>query len=305
MPHMLTGLGDAWVSDTLAFKKYPGCAYIDTTMDALFEILGAYQSRHGRSLENRQVASVEVQASLLTVEMDNLSAEHTGDELSQVNINFSIPYNVAIGLVAGRHTGHELRSAFLALHEREIRRLADLVQVKHDWEMTLSVAAAFNSVLGHAGATQVLAPLDYLRVGWGYSRELGGRKKNSVGPLRLLSAWPSVARAVGRSIRARRARRLNNKPLDLSHVDFTRFKAVFPAKVTVELHDGQRLSARRDVPLGAPGAGGFSEVVEEKLRIEAGAVLGTRVDEAIARLREFEECSLEELTLLVCTAQNT
>ena len=43
LPHMLTGLGRSWVTDTLTYKRYPGCAYIDTTMDALFEVLASFE----------------------------------------------------------------------------------------------------------------------------------------------------------------------------------------------------------------------------------------------------------------------
>ena len=95
---MMAGLGSAWVSDTLAFKRYPGCAYIDTTLDALFEIL-AELSGPSRAASSRPTTShrVSVEANLLTVEMDNLSSEHdrAGEPLSPINVNFSIPFNVA------------------------------------------------------------------------------------------------------------------------------------------------------------------------------------------------------------------
>ena len=110
LPGMMTGLGHSWVTDTLAYKKYPGCAYIDTTMDALFMVLREFEHSHGRTLRPEEVRGIEVEASLLSVEMDNLSAEHVGEHepLSPVNINFSIPFNVALGVLAGRHTPAEL-----------------------------------------------------------------------------------------------------------------------------------------------------------------------------------------------------
>src|SRR5207245_1241247 len=37
LPGMLDGLGDGWATRTLCVKPYPGCAYLDTIVDALLE----------------------------------------------------------------------------------------------------------------------------------------------------------------------------------------------------------------------------------------------------------------------------
>jgi 2-methylcitrate dehydratase PrpD len=89
LPQMLSGWGDAWVTETLAIKPYPGCAYIDTTIDALRDLLA-----ESGPLPVESIASVEVSASMLTMEMDRLSHEHEDRaHLSPVNVNFNIPIN--------------------------------------------------------------------------------------------------------------------------------------------------------------------------------------------------------------------
>jgi 2-methylcitrate dehydratase PrpD len=305
LPHVLSGFGDAWVSDTLAYKRYPGCAYIDTTMDALFEVLDAHARETGRALRPDDVRRIDVRANLLTVEMDNLSAEHVDDTapLSPININFSIPFNVAIGIVAGRHTGAELTQAFLDAHDAEIRALAARVELEHDWEMTARVADAFDRVLGEASVLARLSPRELVSVVLGYQRELGGKKRHSLGLGALVGRHGAdVLRLAAAKTRARRGSAHDrDRSSDLSGVDFTRFEMAFPAEVTIETTDGRRRSARVDIPLGAPGRGDYAEIVEQKYRIEAGMRQDAeRVDRTIAAVRTFERAELGALTGLVC-----
>src|SRR5439155_538592 len=96
LPGMLGGLGTGWATRTLCVKPYPGCAYLDTTVDALLE-LGPPPAE--------DVREVVVEASLLTHEMDRMSrpyASVSGAGVpTPVTINFSVPWNVAVTLVAG------------------------------------------------------------------------------------------------------------------------------------------------------------------------------------------------------------
>ena len=57
LPHMLTGLGKSWVTDTLAFKRYPGCAYVDTTLDALLDVLDQIRASDWTGLDSRRRSS--------------------------------------------------------------------------------------------------------------------------------------------------------------------------------------------------------------------------------------------------------
>jgi MmgE/PrpD N-terminal domain len=126
-PAMLGALGSVWLSDTLAFKPHPGCAYLQAAVD------GALRA----GVEAAEVAAVEVRGGLLTVAMESLG-RRAG--LSAVGVNFSAARSVAIALLAGRLTHHELAPAWLAGHAPEVEELAGRVHVGHDWALTLATA---------------------------------------------------------------------------------------------------------------------------------------------------------------------
>jgi len=296
LPHLMTGLGQAWVTDTLTYKRYPGCAYVDTTLDALFEIRDAYAQATGAPLDPDEVEGVEVEASLLTVEMDQISREHVQPEepLSPINVNFSVPFNVAIALLAGRHTAAELSPAFLAAHEDRIRALAGRTVLRHDWRMTFDVVTAFDAVLGRSAVSAVLGPRDLLTVARRYRDQLGGDRRS----LDLPSLFGHLPELLDRGRRAL-GRRSGSAP-DLAEVDFTAFRMTFPSRVAVEVTGGRVFSARQDVPFGAPGQRRRFEVVEEKFRTEAGALGAKRVGDGIALVKRLEEVDLAALIETVC-----
>ena len=309
LPHMLSGFGSAWVSDTLAYKGYPGCAYIDTTMDALFAALSEARAARGAPLKADEVASIQVEASLLTVEMDNLSAEHVreGEPLSPINVNFSIPYNVGIGVVAGRHTAAELSQEFLDAHAPAIRRVAARTSLRHDWNMSAGVARAFDAVLGRSSALASLSPAQLARVVRGYRSQLGGRKKNDIdvpGLGRFLLRFsPDIVRLVVDRLRRRRGPGAAPGG-DLSRVDFTKFEMRFPARVTLRTVDGEGYSARQDIPRGAPGQERYFETVEDKVRRESGRVIGGDPAERLLQVvLALEEHSLQDVISAACGSE--
>jgi 2-methylcitrate dehydratase PrpD len=300
---MLGGLGQSWVSDTLAFKRYPGCAYIDTTLDALFQILSEFRAKKGRNLAPAEVRRIRVDANLLTVEMDNLSSEHVAprDPLSPINVNFSIPFNVAIAIVAGAHDGGTLTPEFLTEHDAPIRSLARKTELRHEWPLTFEVVRAFDGVLGKSGVLAGLGPVEIFAVLDGYRRQMGGRKNTSIRPAALVRRLGSVA---AWTRRARSARRQRAGPTGIGNVDFTRFRMAFPVEVTLETTDLERYSARQDVPLGAPGQPARIEVAEQKLRHELGTHLDRDgIERVVGLIREFESSSLEDFVRAVTVAR--
>lgn len=297
--HVLSGLGTTWVTDTLAFKRYPGCAYIDTTIDAVLAILEQHRAATGRALAADEVERVEVAASLLTVEMDNLSAEHASDHgVSPVHANFSIPVSVALAILGGRLTSHELSPAYLDAHAPEIRALASRVSLRHDWGATFDVADAFDVTFGAASVAARLRPRDWLRVVRGYARELGGARSHGLG-LGALARGVHRTRLASLAASARRhraeARRSATRP-DLASVDLTRFRMAFPSTVTLTTRDRLRHQARQLVPIGAPGESGRLDAVRLKVESEVGSRLGEAAAARVwATTAAADSVSIEEL----------
>lgn len=89
-----TGFGKVWLSDTLCFKVYPGCAYIDTTIDC---VLGLVRQH---AIDAKKVRAVHVAAGPMTLGMEALAAPHLkGPESLPVTLNFTVGYNVAVALM--------------------------------------------------------------------------------------------------------------------------------------------------------------------------------------------------------------
>jgi 2-methylcitrate dehydratase PrpD len=145
IPGAFTGLGSAWLTDTLCFKPYPGCAYIDSFVDALLEIA----ERHGPVPE--EVEGIEIAASILTVGMDALSRPHLrGPESDPVTLNFSVPYNAAVALLDRELTPRQLTRERIA--DPRAWDLAARVTLRHDGEWTKRLQRTSVLALARAGS---------------------------------------------------------------------------------------------------------------------------------------------------------
>ncbi len=276
LPFMMTGLGRAWVTDSIAYKPYPGCAYIDTAMDALFEIRGCFEREEGRPLEAGEVRAVRVEASLLTTAMDGMSRKYMDpSRLSPTNINFSLSVSVAIGLLAGRLTGAELTEEFLDGNRRELLSLAPRVELSHSARLTVEFLRALDEAVDLKGA---LAQIDLgaLR----RARRRMGEHVSGVaemGPRQAVEAWRSLPAADRRFLRGLfSVAGLMGRagPYDLSSSRLDELRMPFGARVSVEMTDGRRLEGEKLVPRGAPGDPDRLRVPEEKFLREVGHMVG-------------------------------
>ena len=236
---ILGGLGEGWTTKTLCVKPYPGCAYIDTTVDALHDILAQ------GPIDPDHVEEVRVGGSMLTTGMNALSAQYADiDPPTPVTINFNIPWNAAIMLLAGRLTEDETHPDWLAANATALGALRRKVHLEHDAELTAAAAAGFGSVIPAAAL----------------AKELGMRRLTSAAR-KVRAEHPGTGLGVGdvlglvRSARssggdtARLAR--NKRWWDPAALD--RLAVTFPARVTVKLKGGEERTARCDTPRGGAG----------------------------------------------------
>ncbi|MFH1150438.1 MAG: MmgE/PrpD family protein [Actinomycetota bacterium] len=297
LPFMMGGLGRSWVTDTIAFKPYPGCAYIDTSMDALFEIMGDFSEDHGRALEPGEVREVRVKASLLTCAMDAISREYLDREhLSPTNINFSLSISIAIGLLAGRLTGAELTEEYLTKNREDILALAARVKLEHSGPLTVEFIRCMDeeadmaSMLGSVDVRALMRSRQRMRRHLSHVGTLGGRE--------ALDAWRSLdsrdrAFLKGLALRAIRERGCE---YDLGEARFDRLRMPFGARMEVLLSDGKVLGAERSIPRGAPGDPGRFEVCSEKFVREAGGLLGKKkAAKAVKVVRGMEGATLDDI----------
>src|SRR3954454_476868 len=94
-PGMLGGLGSVWLTDPLAFKPLPGCAYLQAAVDAAVRA----------EVAPSDVARIDVDAGVLTVAMEALAPPGLA---TPAGVNFSTARSVAIALIAGTLTHEQL-----------------------------------------------------------------------------------------------------------------------------------------------------------------------------------------------------
>ena len=288
----LEGLGRCWVTQSVAFKRYPGCAYIDTTIDALLEVLDRIEREKGGRIDPADVQSVDVEASLLTVEMERVSSRYIEPEqLSAHNINFSIPFNVAIVLLAGRLTPRQLDSAWLFENGDQLRKLASRVTLRHGWNPTLTMFRSALEGLGEMDLRRHITVRELRHARKALVAEYGRSLKIGLGDLRplYLELSPTKARQVLARMRDVRGQGFEN-------VNFEDFRLPFPATVTLRTESGEEFCVRRDIPLGAPGADLYPDAAVEKFRQEAGRVFcAEAVDDLVEAVLSMEDQAMGQL----------
>jgi hypothetical protein len=248
-PAMFGALSRVWLTDTLAYKRLPGCAYLQSVGEAAL----------AAAVDADEVASVEIEAGWLTCEMEELGR---GPDLTPVRVNFSATLTTAIASLAGRLTPAELAPAWLGEHEAEIRALAARISVRHDPALTA------RTMLGslEAGASPDLGLRDLLRI----RRRLGDVNMDEANPgpavLGALRADSSLRRYLGRSLRERLGGRGGDGGID--GLDTAALRMTFPSRLRFSLRDGSMRTVQGSEPgsCGAP----LSEqraVVEERTAV--------------------------------------
>lgn len=254
----LGGLGRAWVSDSLAYKPVPGCAYIDSGVEAAENLL-----REG--LKPGDIGEVEVRAGKLTTTMERLG-ETFAPALSTVRITFSLRYSLAALFAHGRLTPREIARPDPATLEK----WAERISLRYDPSLTLTTLRALQEF--HIHPLAGLGLRDLVRVAR-LARVLGPPLDLEPGDLLL---GPTMLRSWKRKVP------------EFESLEGLKFP--FPAEVTVRLSGGGTRRALVEIPKGAPGRplDEVKETVRAKFMQEAGPALGERANDAAALVEKME-----------------
>jgi 2-methylcitrate dehydratase PrpD len=219
-----TGLGDAWVTSSLAYKLYPGCAYIDTPVDAMSEIMERFADKHGRVLAVADIERINVAGTLFTAGMEAMSTPYRSrDPLRAVDVNFSVGLSFGALVSAGAITPEALAPRALAARRDDICAVADRTTVEHDPALTAQTGGLAD-------------------VGIDMMRWLAANRKS------LGERGELLAKAVGAT-----ASEGDEYEPTLDGADFSKLRMAFPARVTLRTTGGEEYAAEVSIPAGAPG----------------------------------------------------
>jgi 2-methylcitrate dehydratase PrpD len=216
-PALLDGLGQSWLTDTIAYKEHPGCAYLQPAVEAVLRLQAEY------GFEAGDVARIDVRAGWLTTTMEKLGA---GEPLTSVRVNFSLALSCAAALTAGRLTHEELTPDWLSEHEDDLRDLATRVFLEHDWQLTAKTIQAS----GGSAADLPLRRLPSIR------RRMQDTGMDEVG-LGLADLREAAKHLGGGGIRGLMGR--GDTPSNGGHaLEAANIRMTFPCHVSIQLRSG-------------------------------------------------------------------
>jgi len=292
----LEGWGEVWLTDTLAVKRVPGCAYVSAAAEAAAETARQFERSRGRQVTAADVERIELSVTALTVGMEDAARPHRTGPLSPVEVNFSAPLTTVLALLDGDLTPRSLHPARLARDEDEVRRAAARVVVRHDLGRTVRLVdgvirpMALLDALGDLrGEGARKAAWEMLRRYPGVLRVIAdpGAGARDEAPLARLADRGTfqALRHMGRLLQGALGRRRegacysvrNARPRDV------RFAASAGLLATLA---GEVFSTECEVPPGAPGAEtDLTTVVREKIeRAFREAGVEASAEERIGRL---------------------
>lgn len=129
LPGAFEGLGKVWLTETLCYKLYPGCAYIATFSDCVLALARQHQ------IDTRAVRAIHIAATPLTLNMEALAAPYVkGPESYPTTLNFCVGYNAAVALMDRELTARQFTRE--RIKDPAVWDLAGKVTLTRDEEMT-------------------------------------------------------------------------------------------------------------------------------------------------------------------------
>ena len=243
---VLENLGEAWLSDTLSYKRYPGTSYIAAAADSA---LSALQSLGKDTIIHAdEVDNITIDTTLLSYSMENISKLFERPELTAIDINFSVRYTVAYALIRGDLKPDFFKNEQIKKHEKAIGQLAEKIKVRHDWAMSARTINAFpdiwpilkrmnryerNNIRAHLQALNKAAPAK-------------GMKETIMAFKQILSV-PS-----GRNI-IKQLFQQEQRPFNLMDMNLPEYSMLQSARTTISLKNGTTASSEFPIPTGGAG----------------------------------------------------
>ncbi|MDD5448443.1 MAG: MmgE/PrpD family protein [Actinomycetota bacterium] len=299
---MMSGLGESWVTDTIAYKPYPGCAYVSAAVDALLDVMDEFRRTKGREIEAEEINSIRVGASFLAVAMEDVSKKYRDfSHFSPVQVNFSIALSLALCLLAGDLSGEQFEEGYLEGVKQKLLAFSSKIEVEHEPAYTVELLRSIDKVielddmLGSLSAGELKRLVTRAKTLLPEGETLGFRK--AVGWYKALK--PTDKDFIREHFSLHRIIRLalrSSDVFDLTNYKLDQLTLPFGARVSVELKDSRILSAERIYQSGSPGSSDWLDVPLEKFAKEAlRSSKRPEIEKAVASVLEMEKRSIEDM----------
>lgn len=262
-----TGLGTAWLTETLAFSLVPATLWHQVPIQAVAEILRRHVKASDKRLRVDQLERVEITTGAFGWALEQRVGLHPG--LDPATVPMSLRRSVGALMVANELGPDQLEEDWLNKHRDEISEVARRVDVSHDWRHTLGLVDHLVDVLSPllAGVTpaELVAASQMAKASFGVSLPRPGAAEL----LSVVAARPD-----------RLLERLRHASGDLSHARLREWQFQHAADVKLYTTRGGSWPESRALAEGSPGWP-WDQTVARVLRKYAGA--GGDEDEARAR----------------------
>lgn len=255
-----TGLGKAWLSETLAFKHTPGPLAAQVAVQGLHEILRRHVKAADKRLRVDQVDRIEIRTGAVGYAL----ARHQ-PALTPAGVVRSVRDLCGVLQVAHELGPAQLEAGWLASNAEPIRHIAGRISVVHDEARTVKLLEQLSEVL-----LPLFAGLGSRELGRvaGAAREAWGLPSwGAAGVFALLRLRPDQIRA-----------RLRDSSGDLADARIEELQYRYDTEVKVFTTRGGSWPERRAVPEGSPGSSWAQTVERTCGRLPAGE--GARAMEA-------------------------
>lgn len=235
----LGSLGKTWLSDTLSYKIYPGCAYMDAPLDCVFEIMKAHR------FNAAEVERIDIHSSVVTQQLEEFIlpfVRHT--KTTPMTLNFYTPYCVAAAVIDGKIGAASFTEERIA--DPAVWALARKVRIHHDVKFT---AAMMDNITSLIDIRRIAGTLNASTV-----KEMMN-KLGMTSPLSLVMKSKDIGELIregGKAIKKLTETFVEDAEESIFAADAQGFKMAFGARMTIQTSHGE-YEYEQEVPYGAAG----------------------------------------------------
>jgi 2-methylcitrate dehydratase PrpD len=253
--HAFTGLGEAWLTETLSIPRWPGPPVWHAVLDGVDEVLARHIKAADRRLRPDQVQAIKVAVPAPAVALDNWMGRH--GLRSPISLGHAIRHGIGALVVEHEFGSAELSDLGWAERRERYGEIASRVTVSHSLDLSLeiisnmvSTAAPLIGGINEIEWRSLIQHVEGSEVGWrGVS--LGG------------------IRGVFKHRPDKWLKALKHSSGDLSEARLNEWQPRMGADILLETIRGGQWPESRVTALGGPGTS-WGELVEDVLRRFSG-----------------------------------